>query len=658
MPASPDDRRPDDDDAPREGAGPIQPGEGSVPEPQEQPAPTDELGPIGLSAPREGAETLREADAAPDSPAEEDAERHAAEHEAETEKAAASTDAADKKRAAQSKSAAVLVAAGIFLSRIMGLVRSKAEAYFFGIGAHLDVYQLAMRGANLLQNLLGEGTISASFIPVYSRMLEEGRPEAAGRFAGAIFGLLTATAATLAAIGIFAAPYLVAVLAPGFLGDAEAVQAGEILVDRYALSVTALRITFPMAGVLVLSAWALGVLNSHRRFFLPYFAPVLWNASIVAALVYMATVVFESPFAIGQLDVIPAGALNRMLMAAVIGAAVGGVLQFAVQLPRVWKYIEGFKFSMSLNVEGVREAVKAFGPVVAGRGVYQLSGYLDVFIAGFLAAGAIGTLRMAQVLYILPISLFGMSVAASELPELSRISHDKLAEFLGRVERSLKQVLFMVIPTVVGYLAFGFLAVGLLFQGGAFDLDDTALVALVLGAYALGLGATAASRLLQNSFYALKDTKTPAKVAVARVAVSALIGAGAAFLLDAITIPDALGIPAEGRPLTLGAVGLGLGASAGAWVELLALARLLKKRTDAFHLPVARTMQLLGLALVAALPAGALWFFFPDGLPTWATAVAVLALYGLVYFGTALFLKFDEADAWLGRFLKRKKKTD
>ncbi|MEL6311707.1 MAG: lipid II flippase MurJ, partial [Pseudomonadota bacterium] len=142
-------------------------------------------------------------------------------------------------------------------------------AYFFGVGAHLDVYQLVMRGANLINNLLGEGTLSASFIPIYSRMLEEGRERDAGRFAGAIFGLLVAVAAAIVAIGLLAAPIVVAVLAPGFLGDAALVQAGEVNVDRYALAVGMFRIALPMAALLALSAWALGVLNSHRRFLLP-----------------------------------------------------------------------------------------------------------------------------------------------------------------------------------------------------------------------------------------------------------------------------------------------------------------------------------------------------------------------------------------------------
>ncbi|MEM9997246.1 MAG: murein biosynthesis integral membrane protein MurJ [Bacteroidota bacterium] len=562
----------------------------------------------------------------------------------------------------RSGSAAALVAAGILLSRISGLVREKAVAYFFGVGAHLDVYQLVMRGANLINNLLGEGTLSASFIPIYSRMLAEGRERDAGRFAGAIFGLLVLVAASIVAVGLLAAPVVVAVLAPGFLDDAELVQAGEIAVDRYALAVGMFRIALPMAALLALSAWALGVLNSHRRFLLPYAAPVMMNASVIAALVFMASRQFDNPFGIGALDVIPVATLNALLWAAVVGALVGGALQFLIQLPVVLRLLRGFRFSVSRKVEGVREALRAFGPVLAGRGVYQFSSYLDTILAGLATAGTLGALRPALVLYLLPVSLFGMSVAASELPELSRISQARLSEFLGRVNRSVRQMLFLLIPTVVVYVGFGLLVVGLLFGGGAFGLDDTWLVYLILAGYSLGLAATAVSRLLQNSFYALSDTRTPAKIAVARVAVSGVLGAALMFWLDTVSLPDFVGVfgglPAGGRPLTLAAVGLALGSAVGAWVELLALRWALRTRLDGFELPWGRALQVLGLAGLAAIPAALVrWALPPTDVPFAVHALAVLAAFGVTYLGLAVVFRFEEGDAWLGRFLKRRRSS-
>ncbi len=552
------------------------------------------------------------------------------------------------------ESAAGLVAGGILLSRLIGFVRERAIGYFFGVGPHADVFRVALRAPNLLQNLLGEGTISAAFIPIYSRMLEQGRPEDAGRFAGAILGLLTALVAVLVTLGILLAEPLTTLLQPGWLGDADKVIAGEIAVDRFRLAVQAVRITFPMTGLLVLSAWALGVLNSHRQFFLPYFAPVFWNAAIIGALIYAGFTFFDDPTALDDLDVIPVDALNRLLFAGLWGALIGGALQFGVQLPSVLRVIKGFRPSLSTKVEGVKQSIKAFLPVLAGRGVYQISGYLDLLLAGFATVGAISALTYAQVLYTLPVSLFAMSVAASELPELSRLSRSQPGPFLSRIDASLRQILFMIVPSVVGFLAFGFLVVAVLYQTGSFDLDDTWLVYFVLGAYALGLLATTISRLLQNAFYALDDTKTPARIAVVRVVVSAAIGAGLMFLLDRYSVPEVVGIPAEGRPLRMGAVGLALGASVGAWVELWRLTSALKSEMANFHLPWGRTVQMIGVALLAAAPAALLrWLVPTEPFPVWAYGAVILAVYGIGYLVLAHVLGFDEGEAWTGKLTRR-----
>ncbi len=536
-------------------------------------------------------------------------------------------------------SAAGAVAAGILSSRVLGLLRERAVAYFFGVGAHADVWQVAFKSPNLLQNLLGEGTISAAFIPIYSRMIEEGRAEDAGRFAGAIFGLLLAVAGGLALLGVVLADPIVTVLAPGFLGG----EGGAI--DRFDLAVQAVRIIFPMAGVLVLSAWALGVLNSHRQFFVPYVAPALWNVAIIASLFGGAYGLTGTPWAP---DGLAADPLTSVLLIGCVGAFVGGAVQFAVQLPFVAREMPGFTFSVSTRVSGVREALRAFGPVVAGRGVAQLSGYLDLFLASFLAVGALGALRYAQLLYMLPISLFGMSVAASELPELSRLTEEKVAAFTARLRRSLRQIAFLTVPTVVGYLAFGPLLVGALFRTGRFNGGDTWLVTLVLGGYALGILATTLSRLLQNAFYALGDTKTPAWIAGARVAVSTLVAVPAMFWLD--TVPLGAVVPLDsGNSLFLGALGLSLGATVGAWVEVWRLRRALRASLPAARVPWAAVGRMVALALAVLPPAAGLWALLPAG-PVLAVAPLVGGTYAALYLGAAAALGFDELGAWTRRF--------
>ncbi len=550
------------------------------------------------------------------------------------------------------KSAAGTVAAGIFTSRIIGFVRERAVAHFFGVGAHADVFQVAFRGPNLLQNLLGEGTISAAFIPIYSRMIEEGRSYEAGRFAGAIFGLLLALAAAMSIFGIVLAGPIVAVFTPGFLDDASKVAAGELPIDRYALAVQAVRIIFPMTGVLVLSAWCLGVLNSHRKFFLPYFAPVLWNVAIISGLFTGAHLIFEPGVNVWTLGDVSTSALTRLLFAGFIGALIGGVLQFLTQLPLVMRVMRGFRVSFSTRVTGVRDALKAFGPVVAGRGVYQLSSYLDLVLASFLAAGAVASLRYAQMLYILPVSLFGLSVAASELPELSRYTEERIDSFLRRLNRSMSQMLFMTVPTLVGYLLFGFLIVGAIFRTGTFDLNDSWLVYLVLAGYSLGLLATTMSRLLQNAFYALKDTKTPAKIAVLRVVVSAVIAVPLMILLDRYSVSGVIGIETDSDPLFLGSVGLALGTTLGAWLELWRLMHSLRDRVADFELPWASVKRMAGTAFLGAGPSAVIWAL----LPPWhvaSKAGVVLLVYAFIYLGASYLQNSPEMQTWAGRFLKK-----
>ena len=542
------------------------------------------------------------------------------------------------------------VAAGILSSRILGLARQATVLYFFGIGAHTDVYEAALRGPNLLQNLLGEGTISAAFIPTYSRLLDEGRTREAGHFAGAIFGLLVAAAAIVVLLGIALAEPLVSILTPGFTDDAAKVAAGQLDINRFDLTVQAVRIIFPMTGVLVLSAWALGVLNSHRRFFVPYFAPVLWNVAIIGALFGAAAVVTSDPLQDG--GVFSVQTLNRLLFAAFVGALVGGCLQFLVQLPLVFRLMRGFRVSLSTKVEGVREAVSAFGPVVAGRGVSQLSGYLDLLLASLLAAGALGSLRPALMLYLLPVSLFGQSVAAAELPELSRLGENETRSFLPRLDQSIRQTLFLTVPAAVGYLCFGFLIVGGLLRRGEFGLTDTWLVYAVLGGYSLGLVATTLSRLLQNGFWALRDTKTPARVAVVRVIVSTAVAVPAMFVLDRLSVSDTFGFVSQDDPLYLGAVGLALGATVGAWVELWRLGTALRRQLASFTVPWRRMLGMMGLSAGVLLPAAGLWWWLV-AWPALPLAVLVVGIYGGAYLGLARLLHVAELDIWTGRLLGR-----
>lgn len=541
---------------------------------------------------------------------------------------------------------AARVAAGILLSRLAGFAREAISGYFFGVSAWADVYSTAMRMPNLLQNLLGDQALSASFIPFYSKMLAEKREEDARRFAGAILGLLLMAAGGLALLGVVFARPIVAVTAPGFVHDAEKVAAHTLAVDRYALTVQQVRVLFPMAGLLVLSAWALAVLNSHRRFFLPYVAPVLWNLSIIATFVFVGRRLggAHSSLSIG----LGPSAKSELLYAAAWGALIGGALQLGIQLPTVLRLLGGLRISFSTRARGVREALRAFAPVVAGRGALQLSGYLDYVLASLAAAGAASAFRYAYALFLLPVGLFATSVAVTELPEVSRLRTDE--ERARRVEWAWRQISFLSLPAIVGFLAFGSLVVGLAFVRGAFRQQEQFLVTMVLASFTLGLLPATNSRLLQNLFYALHETRYPARLAVIRVAVSVVAGGALMFWLDRYGVSDFVAAPFRDHELHLGAVGLGLGTSLGAWVELLLLARGARRRVPELHLPWAAMLRMVAVAGAAALLAGGIWRLLDHaGARLYLVAAVVLGSFTVAYLGGAAALRFRELNTWLHR---------
>jgi len=527
--------------------------------------------------------------------------------------------------------AAWWVGAGIFLSRISGFVRDAILAYYLGTSRLADIVAAGLRTPNIIQNLLGEGTLSASFIPVYARMLEEGREEEAGRFAGAILGILATVAFSAALVGVLLAPLLAdliggALLVPFLPGLTDATWEPE----SRALLTRVLRIFFPMTAVLVLSAWSLGILNSHRKFFLSYVAPVIWNLAIIAAMVTVGAAVTSG-----------AHELDAIVVAFAWGGLAGAALQLLVQLPGVLRSIRGFRLSLSRKVEGVGRALRSFGPVVAARGVVNISALIDVILAGLLIEGAVITLTRAQTFYILPISLFGMAVAASELPELARADARRIAapdsdagalrsELAAPVRAALRRVRFFLIPSAVAYLVFGDLLVAALYQRGEFGAMDAQVVGWVLGAYALGLMASGSSRTLSSAFYALEDTRTPAWIASGRVILAITIGAALMFPLDAVRV----------GPFGLGAAGLALGSAVGAWTEYLLLRRALTRRIGP-HAPGWSGFARLGFAAAAGAIVAIgvrVGLSGVDSLTPLLTAIGTAAAFGVIYLAVAALL--------------------
>ncbi len=462
-------------------------------------------------------------------------------------------------------SGSLLVATGIFLSRIAGLIRDRVFAHYFGNSLTADAYRAAARIPNYLQNLFGEGVLSASFIPVYSKLIAAGDEEEAGRTAGAIGVILALVTSILVLIGVLAAPYMTTAVASGFRGETRD------------LTIQLVRILFPGVGLLVLSAWSLGILNSHRKFLLSYTAPVLWNAAIIVTLIAYG----------GKRD------LSRLAVIVTWGNVVGCALQFLVQLPSVLKLVPHLKFVFDFGRQSVRQVIRSFGPVFTARGVVQISAYVDSQLASYLPTGSLAALTYAQTIYLLPISLFGMSVSAAELPAMSSSlgSEEEISAALRkRLAHGLRQIAFFVVPSALAFVALGDVVVGAIYQSGRFHREDTLFVWGVLAGSSVGLLAGTLGRLYSSAYYALRDTKSPLRFALVRVVLTLSLG-----LLFAFPLPRWVGIDQK-----WGVAGLTASAGIAAWLEFLLLRRRLERRIGRVDFPASFIHRLWMAAAISA----------------------------------------------------------
>jgi putative peptidoglycan lipid II flippase len=501
---------------------------------------------------------------------------------------------------------AFLVASGIFLSRITGLVRERFIGHYLGTSFAADAFRAALRIPNFLQNLFGEGVLSASFIPVYARLVAQGDEKESGRVAGAIFSLLAMLVSVLVLVGVLATPLLIGLIAPGFKGATRS------------LTIQIVRILFPGVGLLVMSAWCLGILNSHRKFFLSYVSTVIWNAAIVAALI--------------------AGrrySLSTIAVYAAWGSVIGSALQLAAQLPVVIALAPALRFGVSAAGENVRAVVRNFTPVFISRGVTQLSAYVDQILASFLGEGAVTGLSIAQAIYMLPVSLFGMSISVAELPAMSSATgtDEQVAEVLrNRIAASTRRIGFFVVPSAIAFLALGDIVAGAIYQTGRFTASDSTYVWGILAGSAVGLVASTVGRLYSSAYYALRDTRTPLHYAVVRVVLTSALG-----YLAALRLPGFMGIDPR-----WGVAGLTASWGLAAWIEFLLLRRGMNRRIGMIESPVGYLVKLwLAAGLAAAVAWGLRWALHPHH--PWIAAVVVLGPYGVIYLALTAWFGVDQA---------------
>ena len=491
-------------------------------------------------------------------------------------------------------------------------------AHYFGTSDAAGAFRAAFRIPNILQNLFGEGVLSASFIPVYARLRAEGRDEDASQVAEAVFALLVLITALLVTAGVLATPWLIDLIAPGFKGETRL------------LTIRLVQILFPGAGLLVLSAWCLGILNSHRKFLLSYSAPVVWNVAMIATLVWGGRFHTQA----------------RLAVLLAIGSVIGSALQFVVQLPTVMRFLWPLRMHLNFGGMHVRTVATNFFPVFLSRGVVQISAYVDAWLGSFLGPAAVAALAYAQTLYTLPVSLFGMAVSAAELPAMSSAlgTQEEIAGALrGRLKAGLEQIAFFVIPSAVGFVVLGDVIVATIYHTGHFGQSDVLFVWGVLAGSAVGLLASTSGRLYSSAFYALRDTRTPLNFAVLRVALT--LGLGYLF---ALPLPRMLGIDPK-----WGTAGLTVSAGIAGWVEFLLLRRALHGRIGAVPSEASRIARLWLVAIVCAAAGYGIKRVLPFHRPL-LVGPCVLIPYAALYLGVTQMLGIGNARV-MGRLLGRRR---
>jgi putative peptidoglycan lipid II flippase len=493
-------------------------------------------------------------------------------------------------------------------SRVLGYVRDMAVAGIFGAGPVTDAFFVAYRIPNLLRRLLGEGALSTAVVPVFSEILARGPGESFARMFRAVLGSALVALGAASALGTLVAPWIVAVMAPGWRADAA----------LFDLAVQLTRLMFPYLALVGLAALAMGALNAHHRFFTAALGPAVLNVAMIAAALVLAS------------------RMTPPVASLAVGVLVGGVGQLAVQLPELRRLGVPLAPSAEWSHPAVRAIARRLWPAIFALAAVQVTVVVNTLLASLLPPGTVSYLYYADRVMEFPLGVFGIALATAVLPSMSaqaaRREHEALRNTLGF---ALRLSAFIAVPATVGLVVLGAPIVRLLFQRGEFGAAEALSTAQALVGYAVGLPAFSATRIAAQTFYALGDTRTPVWVGFLSV------GANVALAL--------------GLMWPLGHVGLALASSLSSYVQLVVLLWLLRRRLGSLW----RAELGPSLARTAAASAVlALWCrgFLPwlDG--GWRGVGITLGVLGggvLVYAAAAALLRSPELRALLVTLARR-----
>lgn len=405
-------------------------------------------------------------------------------------------------------------------SRVMGLVREMVFAFFFGAGPALDAFIAAFRIPNLLRDLFAEGALSSSFVAIFSKKLATEGDEEAFKLASRVFSFVWILMAVISLLGIIFSPQIVHVVASGFTGE------------KFELTVLLNRILFPFILFVSLAAIAMGMLNAKGKFALPQSASTFFNiTSIVTGLL---TAYFLAPEFIGGVarhliykTPAPAGdwvSLSRAMMGMAIGSLLGGLVQWIVQMPALFRLGYRPHFLMGWTDPAFKQVIRLTIPAIIGGAAVQVNVLVNTNFASYLADGSISWLNYAFRLMQFPIGVFGVAVASATTPVLARfLALNDLESFRKTLRESSQLAMFLCIPSALGLMALARPIMALIYEHGQFTAQDTTQAAYALMAYSTGLVAYALVKIYQPAFLAFNDSRTPMLISLGSIVTNLIL---------------------------------------------------------------------------------------------------------------------------------------
>lgn len=512
--------------------------------------------------------------------------------------------------------AASTIGTGTLLSRILGFLRDMVIAHFFGAGMAADAFFVAFRIPNLWRRLVGEGSLTISFVPIYTEYVDRRPEEELREVTDIAFTLMGFILLVITISGILFSPVLIQIIAPGFAK----------IPDKFQLTVTLNQVIFPYLFFMGLFALSMGILNSHRHFFAPAFSPIFLNLSIILS-VFLFYQAFQKP-----------------VMTLAIGVLAGGVIQFLFQIPFLWQKGIRFRFNFNFRHPAIRRIGILMVPGVVGTAVYQINVFIDTIFASFLPGGSVSYLFFADRLLEFPLGVFAIAIGMASLPSLAGLaSQGKMEELKGAISFAFRLTSFVSIPAMVGLIALRTPIINLLFQRGQFDATATAMTAKALLFYSVGLWAIAGVRAIVPAFYSLKDAWTPLKIA--------MICLGANVIFNAIFI------------IPLKHAGLAFATSLSSILNLILLVHQLNPKLGGVE--VGRNVTALARIFICSLPMG-LVSYLVCSLGDWSTSggeggkALLLGCGILAGFLTYLLLSYwakNEEVVLLAKMIQKKRRT-